>query len=255
MAPSYIDRLGQILQRVETQQAGAVADAADRMADTLEGGGLVHLFGSGHSVIPVLEVFPRYGGYVGFNPLTDPRLMWFNVLGPGGVRELLWLERTEGYVEQFLSNQPINKGDSLVVFSHGGLNAAPIEAAMYGRQRQASVIVVTSLQNASVPATHSSGTRLSDEGDVVIDTGVPADDALIEIPGWPSAVGGASTIVACVVAQALVVSTAERLARRGETLPTFISPMAPSPPVDGNQAVFDAHRQRVQAASVKRFRV
>ncbi len=70
-------------------------------------GGLVHLFGSGHSVIPVMDSFPRYGSFVGLNPLTDPRLMWHNVLGPGGVRELLWLERTEGYVANFLANCPI----------------------------------------------------------------------------------------------------------------------------------------------------
>ena len=82
-----------------------------RFADSLAGGGLIHLFGSGHSVLPCQETFPRYGSYVGFNPLTDPRVMWHNVLGAGGVRELLWLERTENYVDKFLDHQPLNPGD------------------------------------------------------------------------------------------------------------------------------------------------
>lgn len=248
MTQSYVEQLCQILVRIEDDQAGALDRAARQMTDTLMNDGLIHLFGSGHSVIPVLEVFPRYGGFVGFNPMTDPRLMWFNVLGPGGVQELLWLERTEGYVEQFLSNQPIRKGDTVIVFSHGGLNAAPVEAARYARQKGATVVAVTSGANAERAATHSSGHRLSDEADIVIDTGVPAVDALIEIEGWPSSVGGASTIAACVIAQALVVDVARRLAEQGHFLPTFVSPMAPNPPAGGNAGVFDAHRQRLLAA-------
>lgn len=248
MAQSYIQHLCQILTHIQDEQADALDRAAQQMTDTLFNDGLVHLFGSGHSVIPVLEVFPRYGGFVGFNPMTDPRLMWSNVLGPGGVRELLWLERTEGYVEQFLSNQPIRKGDTVIVFSHGGLNAAPVEAARYARQKGATVVTVTSTANAERPPTHSSGHRLSDEGDIVIDTGVPAVDALVEIAGWPSRVGGASTIAACVIAQALVVDVARRLAERGHVLPTFVSPMAPNAPAGGNAEVFEAHRQRLLAA-------
>ena len=61
------------------------------------------------------------------------RLSWFNVLGTGGVRELLWLERTEGYIGNFLGNYPFADGDTLVVYSHGGLNAAGIDASLYAR--------------------------------------------------------------------------------------------------------------------------
>jgi SIS domain-containing protein len=59
---------------------------------------------SGHSILPCQEAFPRYGSFVGFNPLTDPRLMWHNVLGAGGVRELLWLERAENCICNFLDS-------------------------------------------------------------------------------------------------------------------------------------------------------
>lgn len=248
MTESYVAQLCQILMRIEDDQAQPLDRAASQMADTLINNGLVHLFGSGHSVIPVLEVFPRYGGFIGFNPMTDPRLMWWNVLGPGGVRELLWLERTEGYVEQFLANQPIRAGDTVIVFSHGGLNAAPVEAARYARDKKATVVTVTSRANTDRPVTHSTGHRLIDEADIVLDTGVPAVDALIEVNGWPSRVGGASTIAACVIAQALVVRVAQNLSERGHVLPTFVSPMAPNPPAAGNSAVFDAHRERILAA-------
>ena len=111
MTDLYIGRLAALIAEASRANAGAFPSIAEQLADTLEKGGLIHLYGSGHSVLPCQEAFPRYGSYVGFNPLTDPRVMWHNVLGAGGVRELLWLERTEKYAEKFLDHQPLNPGD------------------------------------------------------------------------------------------------------------------------------------------------
>jgi uncharacterized phosphosugar-binding protein len=245
----FLGRLQAVLREVQETQDGAFAAAADQMAGTLSEGGLVHLFGSGHSVIPVMDAFPRYGSFVGLNPLTDPRLMWSSVLGPGGVRELLWLERTEGYIERYLSHESIAAGDTMIVFSHGGRNAAPVEAAMYARDHGASVIAVTSRQNLARPAEHSSGKRLADLAAVVIDTRVPVEDALVEVEGWPAPVAGASTIVACACVGQLIGLVAERLAARGITAPTFVSPTVPGASVQSNDHVFAAHQQRQRQAA------
>ena len=67
---------------------------------------------------PRFHIFPRYGSFVGFFPLYDPRLMWSNVIGPGGARELLWLERQEGYAKVFLQSYPLEPRDAMLVFSH-----------------------------------------------------------------------------------------------------------------------------------------
>lgn len=249
MTDSFLGDLQTVLRDVQDTQGEAFAAAASQMVSTLQEGGLVHLFGSGHSVIPVMDAFPRYGSFVGLNPLMDPRLMWFNVLGPGGVRELLWLERTEGYIERYLSHEPIAPGDTLIVFSHGGRNAAPVEAAMHGREHGASVIAVTSRQNLSRPAEHSSGKRLADIADIVIDTRVPVEDALRTVDGWPAPVSGASTIVACACVGELIELVARKLAARGITLPTFVSPTVPGASVQSNNHVFAAHQERLREAA------
>src|SRR5512134_1969443 len=132
-ARKYYEQISGVLASIDSTQAAALKEAGALMASTIAGGGRVYLLGSGHSVIPVMDVFPRYGSFVGFYPLYDPRLMWSNVIGPHGARELLWLERREGYIQQFLQSYPIGSGDCLIVFSHGGTNAAPIEAAVYAR--------------------------------------------------------------------------------------------------------------------------
>jgi uncharacterized phosphosugar-binding protein len=249
MAATFTRRLIEIADRLDATQGDALDAVAERAADAVLGGGLLHLFGSGHSVLPTQDAFPRYGSFVGVNPLTDPRLMWHNVLGPGGVRELLWLERTEGYIERFLAHEPLAAGDVLVVFSHGGRNAAPVEAAMYGARLGLYTVAVTSSESASRPAEHSSGKRLSDVCDVTIDTGVPVADALISVDGWDRPVGGSSTIVAMICTQELVTRTAAAVGRRGQVLPTFVSPTVEGATVSSNDEVFDAYREHTLAAA------
>lgn len=239
----FLNRLTAILTDVAETQDEALELSASAMADALQSKHLVHLYGSGHSHMPTLDAFPRYGGYVGLHPLNDPRLMWHNILGPGGVKELLWLERTEGYVDQFLDHEPIRRGDVLVVFSHGGRNAAPVETAMYGQKLGVTVIGVTSTANLDRPPEHSSGKRLADLSDIVIDTRVPVQDALVDVPGWQRPVAGASTIVAMAVMQELVARAALALAKRGVTLPTFVSPTVPGASLKSNDEVFAAHRR------------
>ncbi len=244
----YTRALIELLAKLAETQNDVLDEVAGRCADALGKGGLVHLFGSGHSVIPTMEAFPRYGSFVGLHPLTDPRLMWHNVLGPGGVRELLWLERTENYVDKFLAHEPLNAGDVLVVYSHGGRNSAGIEAADYAAARGLTTVAVTSVANTSRPAEHSSGRRLPEACELVIDTGVPVQDALIDVDGWDRPVGGASTVVACVVSHELITRTAALLAERGVVVPTFVSPTVPGASVSSNDDVFAAHRRLLHEA-------
>lgn len=251
MTSPFLNGLIDILADVGASQADALDRAATSMAAALADRRLVHLYGSGHSVIPTLDAFPRYGSFAGLHPLNDPRLMWHTVLGPGGVRELLWLERTEGYVEQYLSHEPLRGGDVLVVFSHSGRNAAPVEAAMYGKERGLFVVAVTSKANLERPPGHSSGRFIADIADVTVDTRVPVEDAIVGVEGWGRPVGGASTIVATAVVQELIARTARKLGEQGVTLPTFVSPTVPGATLASNDAVFHAHEELVSEA---RFR-
>src|SRR6266516_5150631 len=119
-AEKYLELAGTIYEKIHATELANIRQAATFAAESIARGGLVHVFGSGHSVIPVLDVFPRYGSFSGFHPLYDPRLMWFNVVGPGGARELLWLEREPGYIKNVLLSHHLDAQDTLLVFSHGG---------------------------------------------------------------------------------------------------------------------------------------
>ena len=76
-ATRYYDKITTLLARIHDTQTSAIEQAGQSMAKAIAAGKRVYLFGSGHSVIPVMDVFPRYGSFVGFFPLYDPRLMWW----------------------------------------------------------------------------------------------------------------------------------------------------------------------------------
>lgn len=244
-AQKYYEQIGKVVEAIHDRELTKIEQAGELLAGAIAAGQRVYLFGSGHSVIPVMDVFPRYGSFVGFFPLYDPRLMWHNVVGPGGARELLWLERREGYVQNFLQSFAFEAGDCMIVFSHGGLNAAPIEAALYAKQRGLKVITVSSLANAAVAqATHSSGKKLSDLADVAIDNCVAPEDSQVDI-GRLEKVAAGSTIAVVFVAMSLVAETGARLAAKGFQPATFVSPNVPGVAPDHNLRVFDAHTQKL----------
>jgi uncharacterized phosphosugar-binding protein len=237
---AYLDRIRGILEEIERVEMPRIRAAARLMAASIRTKGRVYMFGSGHSVIPVLDIFPRYGSFVGFFPLYDPRLMWSNVIGPGGARELLWLERREGYARVFLESYPFEKRDVMLVFSHGGLNAAPIDVALEAKSRGLKVVTVSSHRNAKIGRrSHSSGKILSEIADVAIDNHVPPEDALVDV-GQLERVAAGSTVAAVSIAMALVAETAAVLAKSGKVPPTFVSPNVKGVPPGHMAAVYAA---------------
>ena len=250
MSDFYLHRLIKLIETAGSANDAALTEAARRFSESLAQGGLIHLFGSGHSVLPTQEAFPRYGSFVGFNPLTDPRVMWHNVLGAGGVRELLWLERTENYIDKFLDHQPLNAGDSIIIYSHSGTNSAGIETAMYAKERGLFVVAVTSKANDK-PAKHSSGKRLKDVADIVIDTHSPVEDAIVPIEGWSRPVSGSSTVLAMILTHELIARTADALSTKGVELPVFASPTIEGVTMKDTDIIYGVYREKMLEAQQK----
>ena len=94
---AWIDAAGDLLRRIAETQAAAIEEASAWCADAIAGDGLVHLFGTGHSRIPVEEMFPRYGSYPGFNPIVELSMTFHTqVVGANGQRQAMFIERVPG---------------------------------------------------------------------------------------------------------------------------------------------------------------
>ena len=222
-ALAWISAAQDVLQRIAETQANAIEEASHWCADAIAADGLVHLFGTGHSRIPVEEMFPRYGSYPGFNPIVELSMTFHTqVVGANGQRQAMFIERTPGLAEVILSNFAFGPNDMMVVFSAGGLSAVPVEIARGARRRGLKVIAVTSTrQSMSDEPNAAVGSRLLDEADLVIDLCTPHADALITIDGLDTPLGPGSTIAAVAIVNSIKVRTAQLLVERGKMPPVI----------------------------------
>ena len=228
-------------------QAETIETASQWCADAIAGDGLVHLFGTGHSRIPVEEMFPRYGSYPGFNPLVELSMTFHTqVVGANGQRQAMFIERTPGLAEVILSNFTFGPHDVLMVFSASGLSAVPVEMARGGRRRGLRVIAVTSVaQSMSGQPDPIVRARLLDEADLVIDLCTPHADALCAIDGLDTPVGPGSTIAAVAIVNCIKVRTAELLLERG-ALPPILTRASVVGADRSRESFDDAYREHAR---------
>jgi uncharacterized phosphosugar-binding protein len=214
----------ELLDRLD-DQSEAIDEAAAICAQAIGDGGVVHLFGTGHSRIPVEELFPRYGSFPGFHLIVELSMTnHTQVVGANGQRQAMFIERVEGLADAILANFTLRDSDAMIVFSAGGHSAVSIEIAREARRCGLPVVAVTSVaQSLAREPTHSSGTRLLDHADVVLDLCTPPGDAMIELEGLATPVGPGSTIAAVALANEIKVRTAALLVERGTMPPVLTS--------------------------------
>lgn len=216
---SWLKAARGLLDHIESTQMEAIDRVAESCAAAIADDGLVHLFGSGHSRIPLEEMFPRYGSFSGFHPMAELSMTFHTeVVGNNGQRQAMYIERVEGLAEVILSNFEFGSSDVMIVFSASGRSAVPIEIAIGARSRGLEVVAVTSVaESMAAPSGHSSGTRLLDHVDIVIDIGTPPGDALVAVPGLDTPVGPGSTLANTAIVNEIKVRVAALLVERGIT--------------------------------------
>ena len=212
----YLHIIQNLLKRIEQTQMGNIQKAADMIAESIIGGHNLFAGGVFHSALAIQDLFYRGGGLTVLNILSLPGLM---SLETRPARLMVDLERVEGYGKVVIANSPVKAGDVLIVVSTAGRNAVPIELAMAGKERGLTVIGVTSMAYTnSVTSRHSSGKKLCDVVDLVIDNLTAPGDAILELDNLPKFCP-TSGIGSIAVLQTLVAETVEKLAARGHKPP------------------------------------
>lgn len=217
-ADQWFAKTEEIHRRIRETQMPNIRAAAAAIADSISAGRVVHLFGTGHATLPVMECYPRIGGFVGYHPMTEHCLSYFtNVVGDSGVPQFLFLERLEGFAREILKNYRLDPRDTMMLFSQSGINGVVVDMALETKERGLTLVALTSLEHTqAVPARHSSGKRLSEIADIVVDTCVPAGDAMIDIPGLKEKVGPGSTFGFVTAVNAINCEVAQLLTERGQ---------------------------------------
>ena len=246
----YLDAAQNILTQIRETQMPSIEAAAHICADSIAAGGLVHLFGTGHSRIPVEEIFPRHGSFPGFHPIVELSLTnHTQVVDANGQRQAMFLEHVEGLGCAIMRNFVFAPPDAFLIYSNSGVNEVVIDVSQEAKAQGMPLIAVVSLDHClASPPKHSSGLRLPDLADVVIDNCTPAGDALVRVEGLADPVGPGSTIGCTAVTNALKCLVAAQLTALGQpplvlTSAYFIGSEASKRQFD---AAYDDYRARIK---------
>jgi len=211
-----------VLDEIENTQLPAIREAAELMADSIAAERWVHTFGCGHATIPVEEMYPRIGGFVGFHPIVELPLTFFTrVTGEMGIHQFLFLERAEGYGNAIMKSYTFDERDTMWIFSHTGINNVNIDVALRAKELGMRVVATGSASQVAV-SRHPSGRTLFEIADVVIDSRVPAGDSSVPLKNHIDNVGPVSTMAFVAVVWMTITTVAEILSERGAKL--FIHP-------------------------------
>ncbi|MGQ9730210.1 MAG: sugar isomerase domain-containing protein [Candidatus Zipacnadales bacterium] len=220
-ARRFFDTAIELLRVVSEDQAESIEQAAQRIADVVRRGRLIHTFGCGHSGLLAQEIFFRSAGLMLVNYVHAPG----QTLDVRPVHITSHFERLSGYSSILISGQDIQPDDVVIVISSSGRNAAPIEFAMEAKRRGAYVIALCSMviAKSGVTSRHTSGTLLHEHADLVLDNHIAPGDAMVHLENFPQAVGPMSTVVGAALLEAVVARAIEILAEETTDLPVFIN--------------------------------
>lgn len=220
LAKEWLLNTRNIMTRIEETQMDNIVRAAEAMADTIEAERWVHTFGCGHATLPIEEMYPRIGGFVGFHPMVELPLTFFtNITGEMGVHQFVFLERVEGYGVEIMKGYYFDKRDIMWLFSHSGINNVNIDVALEAKKRGMKVIVFGSAAEAKGKQTrHSCGKTIFDLADIVVDTCTPIGDASVTLKNHYDKIGPISTMAFITCVWMTITTVAEILTDRGVKL-------------------------------------
>ena len=211
----WAEKARELIEDLKIKENKRILKASVLIADSIEKGHVTFMFGSGHSVIPVEETFPRYGGMVGYLPIIEMPLSFFTTfIGNLGFSQFDVLENNEAYGSAIMKNYIIHESDSMIVYSHSGSTPVTMQVAMDFKGKGGKLIsVINESRTKSSKSKHSSGKTLMDVSDVVINNQCPISDVSLNISNVH--VGPLSSIATISISNMITISAVEILIERG----------------------------------------
>lgn len=226
------------VHRILREEEKTLRAAASAIAASLGAGGVFHVFGSGHSESVARDIVGRSGSLVPINQIVD--------------RSEDLAEVVEGYgtllANAYDQQYGLLPGECVLVVSNSGVNPLPVEIALTCRERKLTVLAITNVKQSreAIPR-HSSGARLFEIADVVLDNHSPPGEATVKLQTSGLRVGAIATITGSFLVNALIVETAHCLAESGFSVPVLTSENHDDPGARArNKQLRDLYRGRLR---------
>lgn len=242
MWEKYFDHVSGMINDVKNSQGESIEQTARILAKTIESGGIIHTFGTGHSTLLAQEIFCRAGGIVPVNAILDSSFLLSN----GAIRSST-MERISGVASSATEGHTIRSGDVAIIISNSGKNVAPVEMALKLKRIGLSIIALTSLKHSeSVKSGHSSEKKLYEIADIVLDNLGPKGDASFEVTGVAAPMGATSGIIGSILLHAVIIEAVSILAAKDKAPAVFQSINAESAQMEELTKAFMKYKGRIK---------
>lgn len=226
---AYQQAVLDMLERAFKAEQAAIDAAITMLASAILDKRAIYIFGASHAGILAEEMYYRAGGLMVINPIFGEEIM----LNRSPISATSRMEQLEGYGTVLAGTVDFREGDVLIAHSVSGRNAVAIDLVLAAKDKGVHIIVITNLAySQSVTSRHSSGKRLFELADIVIDNHGVIGDAVCELPGIAQKVGPTSTVIGAAIMNTIVVEVCKRLIASGMQYP----PIYYSANMDGGQA-------------------
>lgn len=214
MFDEYLQNINSIINKIDKD---VIKKAGEEIANCYINGGMLYLFGTGHSHMLALEMFYRAGGLVKVNPILYEDLMLHKSASASTLTE-----RREGLAESIISQYSIKANDVIIIFSNSGRNAVPVEMAEICKAKGIFVLALTNLnQSTALSSRARSGKKLYEIADIVIDNHGQAGDACVKYDN--QFIAPTSTAIGAIVVNLLLVSIVKAMQAKGHKAEIFAS--------------------------------
>lgn len=240
MITKYFESVSKRLEQLLEQEQEQLEKASKIVSEKIRQGGVVYVFGCGHSHIFGEELFYRAGGLAAVYPIFHEPLM----LHEGAVRSSQ-IERKNDYASEFITDYSITDKDVLIVISTSGINPVPVDVAQYAKENGAEVIAVTSKEYSSNrDSRHNDQLKLYDVGDVVIDNKISEGDTSLELEEVKIAFGSQSSVMGITIVQSIMAGAVEDMVSHSYEPPIFLSGNMPDSD-DHNNRLVEKYSERI----------
>ena len=219
MIHTYFEKNLQTLQKIHDTQQEKMMAAAQMAADTICKGGIIYIFGCGHSHLIAMDNFYRAGGLCNVCPILDSDLMLHD-----GAAKSSKMEKMQGLAENVFDRYCLTDKDCLFIISTSGKNAVPVEMAQLAAKHG---IPTASVVSGAYFDDKTSLPKLYECTDIYIDNCVPNGDAVMEVPGCDTNMGSLSTVASAFIMQSVLLQAAAMAAEKGAKPPGYMSGNVP----------------------------
>ena len=221
----YFEHIHNVIDNIEKHELEKIRITAQKMADSIQEGGIIHWFGSGHSSIPTREVYIRAG------TLTNSRPISLEFI-------LDRFERIEGVGIALMRGFDGKPDEVVFIFSNSGVNPLPMEVAQAAKEKGLFTVGIISFEHSlkSKPKLRNNK-RLMDIVDVAIDTHTPYGDACLKAQGLKPKFGPLSSIANIAIVHSAIAETIDILLEKGIKPPIRISRNTPEGDAHNSQIV------------------